>query len=526
MQAVVTFEKACEEISRGILVGGKMTEKAVRDEIIRVCTKYSLKQIPRNNEILATVNGENYKTLQKILIRKPVKTASGVAVIALMAKPFACPHGRCTYCPGGIEYNSPNSYTGNEPSTVSAIKNDYDPKMQILSKIEKLRAYGHDISKIELVIVGGTFLFMPEQYRYEFIKSCYDALNGHVSSDLTCAQEANVKSEHRNVGFTIETKPDYCRKEQIDVMLTYGITRVEIGVQSLQDHVLKRSNRGHGYKDIVKSFQEAKDSGYKITAHMMPGLPGSTPEMDLADFERLYSDSKFVPDMLKIYPTLVLRGTPLYDEYKAKTYKPYKEERMISLIAKAKSKIPKWVRIMRVQREISADEIIAGPKYGNLRQTVLRHMAENGIRCMCIRCREAGLSGKDSINGDLKLYRADYDSSGGREVFLSYEDADESVFGYLRLRMPSKDAHRPEITLNSCIVRELHVTGKTVRIGTRDGGIQHAGIGRDLLSKAESIAKEEFDCTKMLIISAVGTRGYYAKFGYRLDGPYMAKDMV
>ena len=181
---------------------------------------------------------------------------------------------------------------------------------------------------------------------------------------------------------------------------------------------------------------------------------------------------------------------------------------------------------MRVQREISAAEIVAGPKYGNFRQTVLQHMGKNGMRCVCIRCREAGLSGKDSIDSDLSLYRKDYDSSNGREVFLSYEDKDESVFGYLRLRMPSIAAHRPEVTESTSIVRELHVTGKTVGVGIKEGQIQHAGIGTALLREAESVAKEEFDCSKMLVISAVGVRGYYAKFGYNIDGPYMAKDMV
>ena len=526
MQSSITFEKACCEISQSILAREKLTVKTARDEIMRICAKYSLSQIPRNDEILATVNGENYKSLQKILIRKPVKTASGVAVIALMAKPYACPHGRCTYCPGGIEYNSPNSYTGNEPSTTSAIESGYDPKKQILSKIAKLVAYGHDISKIEIVIVGGTFLFMPEQYRYEFVKSCYEALNGFESASLFDAQEANSSVKHRNVGFTIETKPDYCRKEHIDSMLTYGATRIEIGVQSLQQDVLMRSNRGHGFDEIVESFQEAKDAGYKIAAHMMPGLPGATIKHDLADFESLYSDARLVPDMLKIYPTLVLHGTPLYEEYMAGRYEPYGEKDMIKLVAEAKSKIPKWVRIMRVQREISAAEIVAGPKYGNFRQTVLQHMSKNGMRCVCIRCREAGLSGKDSIDSDLNLYRKDYDSSNGREVFLSYEDKDESVFGYLRLRMPSIAAHRPEVTESTSIVRELHVTGKTVGVGIKEGQIQHAGIGTALLREAESVAKEEFDCSKMLVISAVGVRGYYAKFGYNIDGPYMAKDMV
>src|SRR3989344_4263733 len=323
------FSRACSEISQNLLTVTAPNKKEVKREIKKICVKYSLERIPRNYEILSTVSGSDYNKLQKVLLRKPVKTASGVAVVALMPKPFACPHGRCTYCPGGVDINTPNSYTGKEPSTLNAIENQYDAKKQIVTKLKKLFAYGHDLSKLELVIVGGTFLFMPKDYQENFIKSCYDALNVTDSYNLEDAKSNNEHAKIRNVGFTIETKPDYCKQIHVDAMLDYGITRIEIGVQSLQERVYKIVNRGHDYNDVIESFQISKDAGYKIVAHMMPGLPTMTPEGDIADFKKLFDDPQLRPDMLKIYPSLVIENTPLYDEYKRGKYTPYSDQDMI-----------------------------------------------------------------------------------------------------------------------------------------------------------------------------------------------------
>ena len=519
------FSKACIEITHNLLTINKPTKKQVKEEIKRICAKYSLERIPRNHEILSVAKESDFSKLRKVLLKKPVKTASGVSVIALMPKPFVCPHGRCTYCPGGIEFNSPNSYTGNEPSTLNAIENDYDPKLQITSKIDKLVAFGHDPSKMEIVIVGGTFLFMPKEYQENFIKSCYDALNGRDSSSLIEAKSNNEHAKIRNVGFTIETKPDYCKQEHVDAMLNYGITRIEIGVQSLQERVYRIVNRGHNYNDVTESFQISKDAGYKIVAHMMPGLPTVTPEEDISDFKKLFTDSKLKPDMLKIYPSLVIENTPMYDEYKKGEYTPYSDDEMIKVLTEVKKNVPKWVRIMRVQREISPNEIIAGPKLGNLRQIVHQNLRKQGFSCRCIRCREAGLSNRNSHIQDLKLNRIDYESSGGKEVFLSYEDENESIYGFLRLRKTSTKAHRKEVKGN-CIVRELHVYGKSLKIGEKEEDeIQHSGLGKKLMKEAERISKEEFDAKKLLVISAVGTREYYQKMGYSLYGPYMAKTL-
>jgi elongator complex protein 3 len=521
-----TLAKACGEITQNLLLINEPNKKQVKEEIIKICTKYALERIPRNYEILSMVKESDFEKLKKVLLRKPTKTASGVAVIALMPKPFACPHGRCTYCPGGIEFNSPNSYTGKEPSSLNAIENEFDPKLQITSKIEKLISFGHEPTKMEIVIVGGTFPFMPIDYQNEFIKSCYDALNGTDSRSLEEAKTNNEHASIRNVGFTIETKPDYCKKEHVDVMLNQGITRIEIGVQSLQERVYERVNRGHNYNDVVESFQISKDAGYKIVSHMMPGLPTMTPKEDIQDFKKLFLDSQLRPDMLKIYPSLVIENTPLYEEHKQGKYTPYSDEDMIKVLTEVKRNIPKWVRIMRVQREISPKEIIAGPKSGNLRQIVHQNLAKQGLVCKCIRCREAGLSNKKSESKDIKLNRINYDSSEGKEVFLSFEDKDESIYGFLRLRKPSDKAHRDEIGKDSCIVREIHVYGKSLKLGEKgDGEIQHSGLGKNLMKEAEKISKEEFDAKNILVISAVGTREYYQKLGYSLYGPYMSKKL-
>ena len=525
-KAGITFEDACKEISDNLLSISNPTEKDAKKEVKRICIKYSLERIPRNYEILAHAIGPEYIKLQKALVRKPVKTASGVAVIALMPKPYACPHGRCSYCPGGIEFNTPNSYTGREPSTQNAIANSYDPKKQILDKLEHLIAYGHDSTKLELVIVGGTFLFMPRSYQIDFIKSCYDALNGFDSPDLETSKKNNEKTNFRNVGFTIETKPDYCKKEHVDWMLEYGVTRVEIGVQSLHERVYEIVNRGHTYKDVIESFEISKDAGYKIVAHMMPGLPSMTPEEDILDFKKLFYDPELRPDMLKIYPTLVLEDTPLYSSYKEGRFTPYSEEEMVKVLTEIKKIIPRWARIMRVQREISSDQIIAGPKLGNLRQIVQQNLKKQNLSCKCIRCREAGLS-ENIINiDDIKLHRENYDSSNGKEVFLSYDDSKDRIFGFLRLRKPSDKAHRSEVSGNTSIVREIHVYGKSLKLGERDqDSIQHLGLGKNLMSEAEKISREEFDSKRLLVISAVGTREYYRKLGYTQLGPYMSKDL-
>lgn len=520
---------ACKEIASTISSMQKPDSKSVKRVIKHLSSKYSLPTLPKNADILLNVSHSNEK-LRKLLMVKPTKTASGVAVVAVMPKPYACPHGKCTYCPGGVEVGTPNSYTGKEPSTINAVEYGYDPYKQIRSKIQHLVENGHDISKVELVAIGGTFLFMPRGYQNEFVKRCYDALNGFRAESLELAKLFNERARIRNVGFTIETKPDYCKQEHIDLMLSYGATRVEIGVQALRDDVYKLVNRGHTLDDVIEAFQVARDAGYKILAHMMPGLPNSSPTQDLEDFRQLFYDQKFKPDMLKIYPTLVVENTGLFKMYMDGIYKAYSDDDLIDVIMDVKKMIPRWVRIMRVQREIASEDIIVGPKSGNLRQIVLKKLNAERGKCNCIRCREVGLARmkQDLSSSNVKLLMERYKASDGEEVFLSYEDpVKDLLFGFIRLRLPSYKAHRPEVkSTNCCIVRELHVYGQVLQLGTRDeASWQHRGYGSMLMQEAERYALEQFGVKKMLVISAVGTREYYRKLGYTLEGPYMAKQL-
>lgn len=526
MLANPDYEQACGAIAARLEQDVGLSAADVRRLVRQTAARYRLATVPANEDIIGRLaKGSRYR---KLLMVKPAKTASGVAVIAVMPKPYECPHGRCIYCPGGIEFNTPLSYTGTEPAAKAAQQFSFDPHDQVASKIKQLQSRGHDTGKSEIVIVGGTFPFMPSEYQRGFAKSCYDALNGFPSASLRGAMAANETAENRCVGFTVETKPDYCKEPHIDLMLELGVTRVEIGVQSLQEEVYRLVNRGHSLQDVRDSFRAARDSGYKIVAHMMPGLPGSTPEKDVEDFRRLFNDEDFKPDMLKVYPTLVLEHTGLYQLHSAGKYRAYSDEDLVNVLMEMKKMVPPHVRIMRVQREIESRDIVAGPKSGNLRQIVLARLHDQGVKCRCIRCREAGLQKKYPDPQDVQMRRLDYDASGGREVFLSYESADgQTVLGFLRLRKVARP-HRPELA-NSAIVRELHVYGQVVNVGSMadSESHQHRGYGMKLMQEAERVAREELSVGKIAVISAVGTREYYKKqLGYSQDGPYVSKVLL
>jgi elongator complex protein 3 len=515
------YQQACRTIAQTIESRNLLSIQQALKVVREVAAVYDLDTMPRNEHIIQYLHNNRYR---RLLMVKPSKTASGVAVVAVMPKPYECPHGRCAYCPGGIEFNTPLSYTGTEPATKAAQKFRYDPYQQVRGKVEQLQSRGHDTGKTEIVIVGGTFPFMPEDYQKEFAKSCYDALNGKKSSSLGEAIATNETADNRCVGFTVETKPDYCREQHIDLMLELGVTRVELGVQSLRNDVYKLVNRGHTLDDVVDAFRIARDAGYKIVAHMMPGLPGSSPDKDMDDFRRLFEDDAFKPDMLKIYPTLVLEHTGLFRMHQSGKYHAYSDDDLVNVIVEAKKVVPEWVRIMRVQREIESRDIIAGPKRGNLRQVVLQKLRLEGHKCRCIRCRETGLQRRYPEEDEVNLRRTEYSASAGREVFLSYESRDGyTILGFLRLRKVSRP-HRGEL-VDSAIVRELHVYGQAVSVGSKviDGSYQHRGYGAKLLKEAERIAKDELRVDKIAVISAIGTRQYYNKLGYSQDGPYVSK---
>ena len=532
LDEVNEYDIACREIANKLSLLKELSLKHVSSVIRGTSSKYHLSKTPKFRDIIKYLPSDS--NIRRKMMVKPIKTASGVLVITVMAKPYDCPHGRCIYCPGGKELNIPLSYTGKEPVTRLAQKFDYNPKNQIISKLEQEYSRGHNISKIELVIVGGTFPFMYQDYQRNFMKECFEALNGVESSSLKNAQKLNETSDIRCVGLTVETKPDYCKEVHVDLMLELGMTRVEIGVQTLSEKVYKNINRGHTIDDVYQSFQIAKDAGYKIVAHMMPGLPGSNPQKDLEDFKKLFEDSRLKPDMLKIYPTLLLKDTGLAKLYEKGIYKPYPNEVFIDLLLEIKKTVPPWIRIMRIQREIESEDILYGYKNGNIRQILQQKLKEQGLQCNCIRCREVGIKKLTNFR-DIKIMpkRIDYDSSQGKEVFLSLEDYDnETLYGFLRLRKLAKP-HRKELREKdgnpSAIVRELHVLGQVVDIGNNNdfnfNSSQHRGYGSNLLGIAENIVKNEFGLDSLSIISAIGTRQYYKKLGYEENGPYVSKEL-
>jgi elongator complex protein 3 len=497
----------------------------------RVAAKYKLGKVPSNAEIIRLLKTEEKRRLLSLLRRKITRTISGVTVIAVMTKPYPCPQSEpCAYCPGGPSFGVPQSYTGFEPAAMRGLQNQFDPYLQVKSRIEQLQAIGHRVDKIELIIMGGTFPATPPDYQTWFIKRCLDAIADKDSASLEEAKENAETSNIRNAGITVETRPDWAKEMHVDNMLSMGVTRVELGVQNPSDEIYRIVGRKHTVQDVIEATRIMKDAGLKIVYHLMPGLPNSSLKKDFEAFREIFENPDFKPDMIKIYPCLVLRGTRAYEWYREGKYKPYTNDEAAQLIAEIKKIIPPWTRIMRVQRDIPAPLIVAGVNKSNLRQLVHQRLKEQGIRCRCIRCREVGhrtTINKVGLNSDrVKILTTKYTASEGEEIFISAEDTENDVLiGYLRLRIPSEKAHRQEIREKPCsIVRELHVYGPLVPVGKHlPKAWQHKGYGSILLTEAERMSKEDYDLKKILVISALGTKQYYMRFGYQYDGVYVSK---
>lgn len=456
----------------------------------------------------------------KTLIKKVSRTISGVTPVAVMAKPFPCP-GNCVYCPSSAY--APKSYTAESPAVLRGRKCNFDARKQVEYRLNTLTEMGHALDKIELIIMGGTFLAYPLDYQYQFIKDCYDGLNGVSSADMKEAQKLNETAKHRCVGLCIETRPDFCQDEEIKRMLEFGTTRVELGVQTLDDEIHRLTKRGHGVAEVISATKLLRDYGFKVYYHWMPGLPSSTPEHDMELSRKLFDDEYYRPDGLKLYPTLVVTGSELENWYHDNRYQPYEDEQMIDLLANIKSLLPKYVRVPRLMRDIPSKFIIAGCSDLALRETVKSRMRELNLRCQCTRCREYGHRLRDGwLVGEPRLTRLDYDASQGKEIFLSYEDENETLFGLLRLRVSPK-LHND----NEALVRELHIFGAEVPLGEKkEQAAQHQGLGKELLLEAERITAEEFHVKKLAILSGVGVRDYYRSLGYHLEGNYMAKRLI
>lgn len=567
--------------------------------IKRVALKsLGIKDIPQNTDLIPVYHKlvksgkiSPNPLLEKMLRKKKMRSLSGIASITVITPDFGCP-GKCIYCP--TEKGMPKSYLSNEPAVMRAITNKFNPYMQVSSRLKMLKDQGHPTDKIELIIAGGTWSAIPEKYQIWFIANCYGAANSKnakrktqnakphlktislnsLKKILNAEQKKNETAKNRIVGLTLETRPDWINERELVKMREFGCTRVEIGVQSIYDNVLKKCERGHTVKETILATKLLKDFGFKINYHIMLGLPGSTIAKDTAMIKELFTNPNFQPDMLKIYPCVVLAGTKLDQLYKAGKYKPLSDKQIVKILKVAKTNIPEYCRVVRVIRDIPTPSITAGGKISNLREIIHQEMAREGKFCRCIRCRE--IKDLKIKANNLKLKRIDYEASGGQEIFLSFDDAkNDKLVALLRLRIPSlfkkaKEASsslilsRPATTSedsaisppaatggpcrndliirsqdasftfsnqilptlqNSAIIRELHTYGQMEEIAKGGKKSQHLGLGKKLMKEAEKIAKKEFGAKKIAVISGIGARNYYKKLGYKLKDTYLVKNI-
>lgn len=448
------------------------------------------------------------KKPEKGEVRKPTKTISGITPLAIMLPPRPCNHGACVYCPN---LNVPQSYTPKSPVVMRASALGYDSRKQVESRLKAFEVMNHPTDKIEIIIMGGTFLEYPKEFQYSFVRGIYEGLNGRNSKNLKEAQKINESSNHRCVALCIETRPDVL---DIDSMREFGCTRVELGVQIIDNKVYKLVKRSHAVQDVVDATKKLKNAGFKIGYHIMPGLPGSNPKKDLKLFKRLFSNSKFKPDQLKLYPCTVMPGSALEKWYWDGKYKPYSEEVTKNLLINMFKFIPRYCRVMRVMREIPPEYIIAGIIHIDLRKSIEEEFRKKKIKLNEIRYREIGFALRDKreINLDLKLKVTKYDASEGKEYFLEIVNKNNILFGLLRLRIFGDKA----------IIRELHVYGQSLRLGEEGKLGQHTGLGKWLMNEAEKIVKKN-KLKRVSVISGVGVREYYKKLGYELEETYMVK---
>jgi elongator complex protein 3 len=498
------------------------TPEEIHRTKLEAARTHSSGRLSTNVEWIRSLPPEEQEPYRNSVRRRPSRTLSGVAVVAVMTAPARCPHGRCTYCPGGVENASPQSYTGEEPSALRGAQFHWDSAAITRNRIETLGAIGHPTSKVEVIVMGGTFPARPRSFQVGVLRGIYEGLNGTPAASLADAIQTNETSAHRMVGLTVETRPDWCDGRVLPFLQEAGVTRVEVGVECLQDDVLEAVGRAHSAGDVETASRETRDRGLKVGYHLMLGLPGMDPDRDFADFTRMFEDPAFRPDFLKIYPTLVLPGTPLFDEWKAGRYRPYDTPTAAALLARMKATLPPWVRIQRIQRDIPSRLIADGVRTSNVRELALAQLVAEGRPCRCLRCREVGRRARPPAES-FRPFRTEYPASDGREVFLSLEDPEtDTIAGFLRLRFPSG---RTDGGPASPIIRELKVLGREVPIGAAGGGsgeYQHQGFGRGLIDRAEEEVRTA-GFARIFVTSAVGTREYYRARGFEVDGPLMSK---
>ena len=462
------------------------------------------------------------RELEARLLRKPVRTHSGVAPVTVLTKPYDCP-GECIFCPTFVRM--PKSYVPDEPGAMRALQNDFDPWRQVASRLRSFEATGHTANKVELLILGGTWSAYPKRYREWFVQRCLDAMNGADSETLVEAQRRNEDAAYRNVGLVIETRPDAITRREILHLRKLGVTKVQMGIQSMDDRILAMNKRGHTVADTRRAFRMLRAAGFKLVGHWMANLYGATPESDYQDFQRIFDDPAIHPDELKIYPTSLLKEAELYDYYQRGLYQPYDEATLVDLIARCKLHVPRYTRINRIFRDIPSPNIVEGNKKTNLRQLVQNHMrAQEMGQCQCLRCRE--VRRQKVAAGELRLDILPYETADSREFFISFVTPEDKVAGFLRLSLPNAPDVVPiDEIKHAAMIREVHVYGPALGLGKDSRGeAQHRGLGGRLVARAEEIARAE-GFGQMAVIAAIGTRNYYRRLGFQLTEYYMMKGL-
>jgi len=450
--------------------------------------------------------------LENILKTRKIRSLSGIISITVITKPYPCP-GKCIFCP--TEKNMPKSYLSNEPACMRAVLTKFNPYKQTMTRINALKMTGHPTDKIELIVLGGTWSYYPKKYQTWFIKRCFDACNKKTSKTLEQAKKINEKAKHRIIGLTLETRPDYINEKEIKRLRKLACTRIELGVQTTYENILKKNKREINIEQIKQATELLKNAGFKITYHMMLNLPYSNIKKDEKMFNELFNNESYQPDQLKIYPCAILRTAKLYKMWKKKQYKPYTTNQLINVLVKIKKIIPTYVRIIRIIRDIPCQSIVAGNKVSNLRQEIQKQ-----VNCKCIRCREI----KNLSCKKISLKKVEYKSSNGKEIFLSFEDIKkDKLLAFLRLRITN--SWSIPVLKDCAIIREMHTYGQAVKISKKiKAAQQHKSLGKRLIKQAEKISKD-LKYKKIAVIAGIGVREYYRKLGYRLKHEYMIKNL-
>ncbi len=451
---------------------------------------------------------------------KPMRTLSGVTTVTVLTEPHPCP-GECIFCP---DYEQmPVSYLPDEPGAMRALHHKYNPYTQVQARLEALYEIGHPTEKIELLVLGGSWSAYPRTYQRWFLKRCFEALNDQEADTLEEAQRVNETARRKNVGLVVETRPDLVDLAELVWLRQLGVTKVQLGIQSLDNRILSLNQRGHTVEEAQQGTALLRAAGFKIVLHWMPNLLGATPASDREDFRRLWDH--FAPDEIKIYPTQLLENTRLYEIWEQGGYTPYTTQELIELIADLKPGIPRYCRVNRIVRDIPSHNVVEGNKRTSLRQDVHRELSRRGERCQCIRCRE--IRGEEVDPDALEFQDLVYQIQGFEEHFLSFNTTEDKLAGFLRLSLPGPGAANPRLhdLEEAAMIREVHVYGQSLRVGQeKEGAAQHAGLGTTLLEEAELIASQA-GFQRIAVISAVGTRQYYLERGYRRGELYLVKPL-